>query len=149
MKKFAFLFAVASLGLILAGAASADRASARCETVTITFQLAFTGENSAEGFFDAQGAFTDEGAASEVFWLWRDFVYGLKTLEGGNGTIELFFFGRTTENEDGTVSMCGFFFFVEGTEGYEGIRGGGYAESLADFEAETLTGTYEGFVYIP
>ena len=117
------------------------------EPLTITANLAMTGENSAAGAFEISGLFEDDGSASQVYFLAGKTTHGVKTLESEAGSITIKYQAQVTWTSATTGYAEGRFTIVSGTGAYANLHGVGetYAEvDLAASPYPTITATYTG-----
>jgi hypothetical protein len=137
MRAIRCLIVLALLALAAAPAASASPP----QPVTLDLHGHFTGPNTIEGVWDAEGAFADAGTYTESFRLDGRTVYTRKTLTGTQGTLQL----RAEAVVNWLTSTfatfkAGNWRIMSGTDAYEHLHAGGTPGVTADTFADLATG---------
>jgi len=115
--------------------------------VSISVDMHFSGQSSAEGTFKAVGSINDWGATTETFQIAADgkSVQGTKVLTGSEGNMVIHFEGILMPVEGTSkVDVDGTWKVVSGTQAYSGIAGGGQVSTVIDLAAGTLHAEYTG-----
>lgn len=127
--------------------AGSTRAHAGANNASISVDMNFAGQTSAEGTFKASGSINDGGATTETFQIAADgkSVEGTKILIGSRGEVVIRFKGRLMPVEGTSrVDVSGTWEVVSGTQAYNGIAGGGQVSTTIDLAEGTLHADYTG-----
>jgi hypothetical protein len=119
----------------------------RPDPLTISADMYLNGPSSAVGTFNAIGLFTDDGSATEVFFIADSTIHGVKTLVGAGGTITIKFQAELTWTSPTTGIAQGQYVIISGTGAYVKLHGVGETYAELDLGTGHILASYTGIAH--
>jgi hypothetical protein len=116
------------------------------EQLTIDSDLRVTGENSAEGSFETNGLFNDNGSASDEFVISKKSIQEVKKFVGKMGTISVKFLARLSWTGQEIGEAVGRYEIISCTGAYKNMSNFGQSYVRLDFRTGHILTTFTSTV---